>query len=96
MKKLIEKCKKVEDLTIYLTLFSLYKSYLLLISDKEEMGIGNVSLGIPQTIDGIKSSSTSYAYFGIKQKLLSTIIVEKSSHVLKAPVLLLLFLHYNS
>ncbi len=92
MKLLAEKCKDFDDFSIYITLFKLYKSYLLLISDQKEMGLGNVSLGNPPIINGLKSLSASYKLFGINKKLLSTIIVERASYLLKAPVLLLLFI----
>jgi len=82
----------VDNVKIYLVLFKLYKSYLLLISDQKEMGIGNVTLGTPPIIEGLKSVSASYSLFGLEKKLLSTIISEKASHTLKSPVLLLLFL----
>ncbi|MFX1275148.1 MAG: hypothetical protein ACFFBP_09840 [Promethearchaeota archaeon] len=77
---------------IYLSLFQMYKSYLLLISDQENMGIGNVTLSSPPTIEGLNSTSASYNLFGMKEKLLSKIIAEKASNMLKAPVLSLLFL----
>ena len=76
----------------FLTLFKLHKSYLLLISDQEDMGIGNVTLGSPSIIKGVKSPTTSYNLFGMHSKLLSTIITERVSNALNAPVLLLLFL----
>lgn len=92
MKLIVEKNAKIEDITIYLNLFQLHKSYLFLISDQENMGIGNVTLGTPPTIEGLKSTTASYSLFGVKPKLLSTLIAEKASNILRAPVLLLLFL----
>lgn len=92
MEPVIKSNVKVEDFTMYLALFKLHKSYLLLISDQEDLGIGNVTLGSPPTIEGLKSSSAYYQLFGLKNKLLSKIIAEKASNLLKAPVLLLLFL----
>ncbi|MFX1322582.1 MAG: hypothetical protein ACFFAQ_13170 [Promethearchaeota archaeon] len=92
MKLLAEKDIKIEDITIYLNLFQLHKSYLLLISDQENMGIGNVTLGTPPPIEGLKSTTASYSLFGVDPKLLSTLIAERASNILKAPVLLLLFL----
>ncbi|MHA2038342.1 MAG: hypothetical protein ACW98X_18050 [Promethearchaeota archaeon] len=92
MKLLSERNIEVENVKIYLTLFKLHKSYLLLISDQVEMGIGNVTLGSPSIINGVKSPTTSYNLFGIDSKLLSTIIAERASNALNAPVLLLLFL----
>jgi len=92
MKILIENNEKVNGFNIYMTLIELHKSYLLLISDQEDMGIGDVTLGSPPIIEGWKSTSTSFKLFGVENKLLSTIIVERASSILKAPVLLLLFL----
>jgi hypothetical protein len=92
MKCLVEKSITINDLTINLILFKMYKSYLLLISDQKEMGIGSVTLGSPPLIEGLKSTTASYNLFGVNKKLLSTIISEKTSRILKAPVLLLLFL----
>jgi len=89
---IIEKTKEIDKIKIYLSLFELQKSYLLLISDQENRGIGNVTLGSPSTIKGMKASSISHQLFGVQRKLLSKIIVEKTSSYLNAPVLLLLFL----
>ncbi len=92
MKNLIERDITIGDIKIYLTLYKLHKSYLLLISDQKDMGIGSVTLASPPLIDGLKSTAASYNLFGVNKKLLSTIICERASNILKAPVLLLLFL----
>ena len=95
MKLLAERNIDVDNIKIFLTLFKLHKSYLLLISDQEDMGIGNVTLGSPSIIEGVKSPTTSYNLFGLNSNLLSTIIAERVSNTLNAPVLLLLFLKSN-
>ncbi|TFG06756.1 MAG: hypothetical protein EU539_06785 [Promethearchaeota archaeon] len=92
MNLLKEKEIFIDDSKIYLKIFRLYKSYLLLISDQKEMGIGNVTLGSPPMTEGLKSISSTYNLFGLEKKLLSTMIAERASQVLKAPVLLLFFL----
>jgi len=92
MKLLVKEAQIIEDINIYLHLYEVHNSYLLLISDQEDMGIGNVTLGNPPTIEGIKTPTASYNFFGLNTKLLSTIIVERASFMLKKPVLLLLFL----
>ena len=89
---LVKKDCEIDNLKIYLALFKLHNSFLLLISDQKEMGIGNVTLGSPPLTEGLKSVSASYSLFGVDNKLLSTIISERASHILKKPVLLLLFL----
>ena len=91
MKLLAERNVEIDEIKIYLNLYKLYKSFLLLISDQEDMGIGNVTLGNPPIIEGIKSPTASYSLFGMNTKLLSTIIAEKASKALNAPVLLLFF-----
>ena len=88
MKLLAERNIEVEKVKVYVTLFKLYKSYILLISDQEDMGIGNVTLGSPSIIKGVKSPTTSYNLFGLNSNLLSTIITERVSNALNAPVLL--------
>ena len=92
MKLLADENIIIDDITIYIKLFRLYKSFQLLISDQPNMGIGNVTLGSPTVIEGIKSPSASYNLFGVHTKLLSTIIAERAANILKAPVLLLVFL----
>ncbi len=92
MKLLKQKHLSHDDQVIYLKLFQMHKSFLLLISDQELMGIGNVTLSSPPIIQGLKATSASYNLFGMKENLLSKIIAEKSSSILRAPVLLLLFL----
>jgi len=92
MKLIVERSKQLERIKLFISIFKLHKSYLVLISDQETMGIGNVTLGIPPTIEGMKVSAATHQLFGIQQNLLSNIIVEKISSFFKAPVLLLLFL----
>jgi hypothetical protein len=55
------------------------------------MGIGSITLGSPPMMQGLKSLTTSYTLSGVNKRLLSTIIAERSANILKAPVLLLLF-----
>ena len=92
MKPIIERTKQFDKIKIHITIFKLYKSYLVLISDQETMGIGSVTLGIPPRIEGMKVSAATHQLFGIQQKILSNIIVEKISSFFNAPVLLLMFL----
>ncbi|KKN74937.1 hypothetical protein LCGC14_0385640 [marine sediment metagenome] len=95
MKLLANSYIDIDDRKIYLKIYKLYNSFLLLIADQEGMGIGNVTLGSPPMVKGIKSPTVSYNLFGMTNKLLSTVIVEKTSNLLKAPVLLLLFLKHK-
>ncbi len=92
MKKLLSESVQIEDVTIYIEIFHLYKSYLTLVSDQKEFGIGDVTLSSPPAMEGLKSTSSSYNLFGMHKRLLSSIISKKISYILKAPVLVLLFL----
>ena len=92
MKQLVENSVTIDDVVIYFSLYKLYKSFLLLISDQKDMGIGSVTMASPPTIEGLKSTCASYRLFGVEKKLLSTIIAERASSILKKPVLLLLFI----
>ena len=92
MRLLADISKEIDENKINLKIFKLHKSYLLLISDQEEMGIGSVTLASPPTVKGLKSTVASYNLFGIEDKLLSTIISERTSNKLGKPVLVLLFL----
>lgn len=92
MKLIIEQTKEINEESFYIKLFRLHKSYLLLISNNPEMGIGSVYLGIPPTIEGLKPSTANYGLFGMGRELLGKIITERCSFFLKSPILLLLFL----
>lgn len=92
MNLIVKHHEEIDGFTVHLKLYQLSKSFLLMISDYANMGIGNVTLGSPSTIEGMKPIATSYNIFGFKNNLLSTIISERASFVLKAPVLLLFFL----
>jgi len=92
METIIERSVQLEEFVIYFKLFKLHKSYLALISDQKEMGIGDVTLASPQRIKGVKSTSSSYNIFGIHQNLLSSVIAKRITNQLDAPVLLLLFI----
>ena len=95
MKQLIDETVDIDGNAIYIKLYKLYKSFMLLISDQKEMGIGSVTMASPPITEGIKSRAASYRLFGVEHKLLSTIITESTSTILKGPVLLLLFLKSN-
>ncbi|MFX0060368.1 MAG: hypothetical protein ACFE8J_18885 [Candidatus Heimdallarchaeota archaeon] len=92
MELLVEQEELIRDIRFFFKVFKLFKSYLILLSDQKEMGIGDVTLASPPTIEGIKSTSSSYKLFGVGDDLLSTIIAERSSFILNAPVLLMIFI----
>ena len=92
MEPILERNLLIKDVYFYLSLFKLHKSYLLLLSDQKEMGIGSVTLSNPSLIEGVKTSSSSYSLFGIENKISNKLIVERVANKLNAPVLFLSFL----
>ena len=92
MKEIINTQFSFQTIKLYIKLFSLYKSHLLLISEKQDMDIGSVTLASPSLIEGMKPSSTSYMLFGVKNKLITQVISERTSLALKTPVLLIFHL----
>jgi hypothetical protein len=91
LKLLIEKEREINDLMIYTKIFKLHRAHLIMISDHKEMGIGNVVLGNPPTIEGIKASVASFELFGLGDDMISKIVVERAASYLKTSVLLLFF-----
>jgi hypothetical protein len=55
------------------------------------MGIGDVTLGTPSKIEGVKSTSSTFNLFGMHNNLISSVIAKKSAFVLKKPILVLFF-----
>ena len=92
LKLIVDKEGVIDDSMIYSKIFKLHKSYLIMISDHKEMGIGNVLLGNPPTIEGIKASFASYELFGLGNDMISKIMVERAASYLKTSVLLLFFI----
>ncbi|MBN1800084.1 MAG: hypothetical protein JW891_01175 [Candidatus Lokiarchaeota archaeon] len=92
MKKIVEESINIDKYTINIDVFQMHKSHLMLISDQEDMGIGNVTLSSPPVVEGLNSIAASYNLFGMNEGLLSKIIAERASKILKTPVLLLFFL----
>ncbi|MHA1765392.1 MAG: hypothetical protein ACTSWX_00455 [Promethearchaeota archaeon] len=79
------------DYYIYATFIALYKSYLLLITDQQEFGIGNVTLSGPPTELG-QASTSPFNMFGLKNPLLSNMIGKTASKQLKSPVISMIFI----
>ena len=92
MRLLIDEKREIFTEPYYFKLFKLHESYLLLISNERDMGIGSVYMSLPSTIQGLPPSSANYGLFGMGRDLLGKVISEQCSSFLKAPTLLLLFL----
>ncbi|MHA1688627.1 MAG: hypothetical protein ACTSUN_04720, partial [Promethearchaeota archaeon] len=65
MNLLIDEKREIFDEPYYFKLFKLHESYLLLISNEKDMGIGSVYLSVPSIIPGIPHSSANYGLFGM-------------------------------
>lgn len=92
MKEIIDSQFSFQTIKLYIKLFKLYKSHIILVSENQEMDIGSVTLASPSLIEGTKPSSTSYVLFGIKDRLITQVISERLALVLKTPVLLVFHL----
>ena len=92
MKEIINEQFSFQEVKLYIKLVRLNKSHILLISEHKDMDIGSVTLASPSLIEGMSPSSTSYMLFGIKNKMITQIISEKTAMTLKTPVLLLFHL----
>lgn len=91
MKLVKENSAQIDEITMYLKIYELHKSYLLCLSNKKEMGIGDVTLGTPSKIEGVKSSSSTFNLFGMHSDLISSVVAKKSAFILDKPVLVLFF-----
>lgn len=92
MEEISKEVIEIEDQKYYTVLYRLYSSYLLLLSDQKEMGIGNVTLSSPPLFKGAKAISASYKLFGVDSEFISKAIAERLSREVNDPVLLLTFL----
>lgn len=91
MRLIKENFVEIDEISFYLKIYELHKSYLLCLSNKEEMGIGDVTLGTPSKLEGVKSTSSTFNLFGMHSDLISSVIAKKSAFILDKPVLVLFF-----
>jgi hypothetical protein len=92
MEEISKEIIEIDDKKFYMVLYKLYNSFLFLLSDQKEMGIGNVTLSSPPLFKGAKAISTSYKLFGVDSEFISKAIAEKLSRKVNEPVLILTFL----
>lgn len=81
-----------ENFIVKATFIALNNSYLLMVSDQENFGIGTVTLSSPPTEFGTKATSSPFNIFGMKNSMLSNAIGKSASKQLKKPVLSLVLL----
>jgi hypothetical protein len=80
------------DFTVNVVVIALKKSYLTLITDQPEYGIGTVILGSPPVVEGTGATSSPLTLFGLKNSILSNMIGKTMSRKLTAPVLAVVFI----
>ena len=80
-----------ENYSVQSCVISLDNGFLILITDQENFGIGNVILSSPPTIEGVKAISAPAPLFGLslKRDTLSKMISELSAKKMKKPCLVL-------
>ena len=80
-----------ENYSVQSCVISLDNGFLILITDQENFGIGNVILSSPPTIEGARAISAPAPLFGLslKRDTLSKMISELSANKLKNPCLVL-------
>jgi hypothetical protein len=77
---------------ITVNVVKLKQSFLILITDQEEFGIGTVTLSAPPLIEGTNASSSPFPLFGLKNNMLANLIGKVSSQKLNAPALSLVYI----
>lgn len=80
------------DFSISVTFIRLDQSYLLLITDQPEYGIGTVTISAPPSELFQDAMSSPFSLFGLKNPLISNLIGKTASKKLKVPVLSLILL----
>jgi hypothetical protein len=73
-------------------LIPLQQSFLLLVSDQAEFGVGTVTLSAPPTIPGTGAVSSPFSLFGLKNNLLANLLGKMASKLLNLPVLSLILI----
>ena len=82
----------IENFTVKATFLALNNSYLLLVSDQDQFGIGTVTLSTPPTNFGTNATSSPFNIFGMKNSMLTNAIGKSASKQLQKPVLSLVFI----
>ena len=80
------------DLTISAAFMKLDRSYLLLVTDQTDYGIGTVTLSSPPTTPHLGATSAPFSLFGLKNNMLANLIGKAASKHLHSPVLSLILI----
>ena len=70
----------------------LQNSFLLLVTDQPEYGIGTVSLSAPPVGPNLKATSSPFNIFGLKNNMLANLVGRNATNLLKAPVMTMLLI----
>ncbi len=92
LEKIGEGTAQFEDLTIRALIVKLQKSFLLLVTDQVDFGIGTVNFSIPPSGISTQAINSPFNLFGLKNNLLSSVIGKNATTHLKAPVLSMIYL----
>ena len=80
------------DFTVHASFIRLDNSFLLLVSDQNDYGIGTVTLSTPPTTIRNNAISSPFNLFGLKNTMLANLIGKTASKQLKSPVLSLILI----
>jgi hypothetical protein len=80
------------DFVVHVAIIPLKKSYLILITDQAEYGIGSVILSTPPVLEGMSATSSPITLFGLKNNLLANLVGKTASKKLQVPVMTLLLI----
>ena len=83
---------ELDQFQVQATFLKLQNSYLLLVSDQPEFGIGTVTLSAPPSGISSEASSSPFNIFGMKNNILANLIGRNASKSLKVPVLSLVLI----
>ncbi len=84
------------DFPVAAALYKLHKSFLLLVSDQPEFGIGTVAISGPPTDLYPNATSSPLSSFGLKNNMLTNLVGKTASKSLMAPVLSLVLIKNTS
>ncbi len=79
-------------LKIQVSIIKLHKSYLFLVTDQPEFGLGTITLSSPPSLDGTKAISSPFPIFGLKNNMIANMVGNIASQKLNTPVLSLIYI----
>lgn len=80
------------NLKIQVSIIKLHKSFLILVTDQPEYGLGTITLSSPPSLDGTKAMSSPFPIFGLKNNMIANMVGNMASQKLNTPVLSLIYI----